>query len=92
MTAEVPIVGRYYRNGLGLVVQVEEVRPDGSWLGRIISHPWETGRANHRQWVPFWEPHFFTEVPPAATVGVLCRCASCRTKSPPSIVPIGVEA
>lgn len=71
-----PIVGAYYRSALGPIVQIEAVNGP-RWLARFVFSPLEANRANHRQWLPYWEAQLFTQVPPQENVGGECTCGGC---------------
>ena len=86
--ADAPEEGKFYRTSEGVIVQVEEIKPNGYWLGRFVFHPREE-RANHRQWNPWWSKGFFKETSPTPNQGKTCVCDACKKNEPPSLVPLG---
>jgi hypothetical protein len=86
--ADVPEVGKYYKTRAGVIVQVEDLRSNGYWLGRYAVHP-NGDRADHRQWNPWWSKGFFEEINPVPNQGLLCDCDGCKTKKIAALVPLG---
>jgi len=87
--AEVPEIGKYYQTHEGVIVQVEDVRPNGYWLSRFAVNPLEDS-VDHRQWNPWWSKGFFKEIDPVPNQGTLCPCDGCKTKKIAALVPLGV--
>jgi hypothetical protein len=88
--ADTPEVGKFYKTFEGIILTVEDIKPNGYWLCRFIDHPNED-RGGHRQWVPWWSKGFFKETVAPPKMGASCSCHGCKTQVIAVVMPLGAS-
>jgi hypothetical protein len=88
--ADAPEIGKIYTTFEGIALTVEDIKPNGYWLCRFISHPNED-RGGHRQWVPWWSKGFFTEIAIPPKPSKACFCDGCKTQNIAVVMPLGAS-